>query len=211
MESSPTEPQAPGQGAALHFYFDLSSPYSFLAAQWVEPLAWRHGREVHWHAILLGVTFAAAELKSPVSHPLKREYSLRDFERSARFEGVRLKMPAVFPIATQQAARVFHALNQASRAQAAEWAKACFAAYFQFGVNLSDPAGLEQVARDFGLPEGRALELASDPRWKDSLRQANQQAIEAGVFGAPFFLVDGEPFWGNDRKPQLEAWLRQPF
>ncbi|HMC15554.1 MAG TPA: 2-hydroxychromene-2-carboxylate isomerase, partial [Albitalea sp.] len=51
-------------------------------------MAARHGRTVNWKAILLGATFQAAELKSPVDHPIKREYSLHDFERSARFEGV---------------------------------------------------------------------------------------------------------------------------
>jgi len=45
--------------------------------------------------------------------------------------------------------------------------------------------------------------------WKNRLRQANEQAVAAGVFGAPFFIVDGEPFWGNDRKPQMERWLTQ--
>jgi 2-hydroxychromene-2-carboxylate isomerase len=52
----------------------------------------------------------------------------------------------------------------------------------------------------------------SDPLWKERLRQANEAAIAAGVFGAPYFIVDGEPFWGNDRKPQIERWLAHgPF
>ena len=72
----------------VDFYFDFSSPYSYIASEWIEALAARHGRTVRWHAVLLGVTFQAAELKSPVSHPIKREYSLHDFERSARFAGV---------------------------------------------------------------------------------------------------------------------------
>ena len=76
--------------APIHFYFDFSSPYAYIASEWIAALAARHGRPVRWHAILLGVTFQAAELKSPVSYPIKREYSLRDFARSARFEGVPL-------------------------------------------------------------------------------------------------------------------------
>ena len=75
----------------IDFYFDFSSPYSYIASEWVAALAARHGRTVNWKAILLGVTFQAAELKSPVSYPIKRDYAMRDFERSARFEGVRLK------------------------------------------------------------------------------------------------------------------------
>ena len=72
----------------LDFWFDFSSPYSYIANEWIDALAARHGRMVRRHAILLGVTFAAAELKSPVSYPIKREYSIRDFARSARYEGL---------------------------------------------------------------------------------------------------------------------------
>ena len=91
----------------IDFYFDFSSPYSYIASEWIDALAARHGRTVNWKAILLGATFQAAELKSPVSYPIKREYSLHDFERSARFAGVPLKNPEKFPISTQNAARVF--------------------------------------------------------------------------------------------------------
>ena len=66
----------------IEFWFDFSSPYSYIASEWIEALAARHGRPVRWHAVLLGVTFQAAQLKSPVSHPIKREYSLLDFARS---------------------------------------------------------------------------------------------------------------------------------
>ena len=50
------------------------------------------------------------------------------------------------------------------------------------------------------------------PQWKLRLKQANEEAIAAGVFGTPWFVVDGEPFWGNDRKSQIERWLSgDPF
>ena len=75
--------------APVDFWFDLSSPYSYIANEWVDGLAQRHGRTVRRHAILLGATFAVAELKSPVSYPLKREYSLADFELETA-PGVRL-------------------------------------------------------------------------------------------------------------------------
>lgn len=93
--------------AALDFWFDFSSPYSYIANEWVDALAARHGRAVGRHAILLGAIFQAAELKSPVSYPLEREYSIADLARSARFEGLPYQMPATFPIPTQNAARVF--------------------------------------------------------------------------------------------------------
>lgn len=193
--------------APIAFYFDLSSPYSYIASEWIEALAARHGRRVRWHAILLGATFQAAELKSPVAHPLKREYSLLDFQRSARFAGVPLRMPARFPIPTQHAARIFWWLESRDPARATGWARCALRACFCRGVDLADTASLNRLARQFGLADGEAETVWSDARWKERLRRANDEAIAAGVFGAPFFIVDGEPFWGNDRRPQIERWL----
>jgi len=198
--------------APIQFWFDFSSPYSYIASEWIEALAARHGRTVRWHAILLGVTFAAAELKSPVSHPLKREYAFRDFERSARFEGVPLAIPAEFPIPTLNAARLFWWLNESDPVRAAAWAHAGLRAYFARGVMLSDPQALKRLALEFGLDADRAEAAWNDPRVKAMLKAANDQAVAAGVFGAPYCIVDGEPFWGNDRKPQIERWLSKgPF
>ena len=225
------------QPGPIEFYFDFSSPYSYIASEWIEALAARHGRTVDWKAILLGATFQAAELKSPVSHPLKREYSLLDFERSARFAGVPLTMPEKFPIPTQNAARLFWWLHdrtapgaagspaQSSGAglhvantgppgdpSATAWARHCLRAYFARGVDLSDLPALKTLAAEFGLDPAEAEAVWNDPRWKARLKAANDAAIALGVFGAPFFIVDGEPFWGNDRRAQIERWLEKgPF
>ena len=198
--------------ALIDFYFDFSSPYSYIASEWIEALAARHGRTVRWHAILLGATFRAAELRAPVDHPIKREYALRDFARSARAEGVPYTQPERFPIPTQNAARVFWWLCGADPSRSTAWARACFRAYFGRGVDLSDPAALKRLAEEFGLDPQAAESVWNDPLWKDRLKQANDAAIAAGVFGAPYFIVDGEPFWGNDRKAQMERWLAHgPF
>ena len=197
----------------IKFYFDFSSPYSYVASEWIEALAARHGRTVRWHAILLGVAFQAAELKSPVSHPIKRDYTLRDFRRSARFEGLPYTQPEQFPIPTQNAARVFWWLDETQGATAAAaWARAGLRAYFTRGVMLSQPEALKTLAAGCGLDAQQAEAAWQDAHWKARLKRANDEAIGAGVFGAPFFVVEGEPFWGNDRKAQIERWLTQgPF
>jgi 2-hydroxychromene-2-carboxylate isomerase len=196
----------------IDFYFDFSSPYSYIASEWIGALAARHARTVRWRAILLGATFQAAELKSPVSYPIKRDYSMRDFERSARFEGVPLTMPQPFPIATQNAARIFWWLHGQDESRAIAWAHHVFRAYFTRGVNLNDPPMLRGLAQEFGLPGEEAEAVWNDPACKLQLKQENERAIAAGVFGAPFFVIDGEPFWGNDRRAQMERWLEKgPF
>ena len=194
--------------SAIDFYVDFSSPYSYVASEWIEALAARHGRTVRWHAVLLGVTFQAAELKSPVSHPIKREYSLHDFERSARFAGVPFTLPEKFPVATQNAARVFWWLEETDPERAANWARHCLRAYFTRGtVDLSNGEHLKALATEFGLDAAEAERVWSEPRWKSRLKTACDDAIAQGVFGAPFFVIDGEPFWGNDRRDQIERWL----
>jgi 2-hydroxychromene-2-carboxylate isomerase len=225
----------PLQPQAIDFYFDFSSPYSYIASEWIEALAARHGRTVNWKAILLGATFQAAELKSPVSYPLKREYSLLDFERSARYAGVPLKISEKFPIPTQNAARLFWWLKDRAARQAppppaedegrrrtlpvspgdltaSHWARHCLRAFFARGVDLSDKAALARLCAEFGLDPAEGEAVSNDPAWKARLKAENDAAIALGVFGAPFFIVDGEPFWGNDRRPQIERWLEKgPF
>ena len=193
---------------AIDFFFDFSSPYSYIASEWVDAVAARHGRVVHWHAILLGATFQAAELKAPVAYPLKREYSLRDFARSAHFAGVPFELPEKFPIPTQNAARVYWWLHDSTTPeQAVAWAHAGMRAYFTRGIDLSDVAQLGALLRESGIDAAAAQAAYTDPLWKERLKRENDLAIANGVFGAPFFIVDGEPFWGNDRRVQLEAWL----
>jgi 2-hydroxychromene-2-carboxylate isomerase len=195
--------------APVQFWFDFSSPYSYIASEWIEALAARHGRPVRWHAMLLGATFQAAELKPPVSYPLKREYSMRDFERSARFEGIPFKLPAEFPIPTTNAARLFWWLDETDPARAVAWAHTGLRAYFTRGVMLSDPTALKRLAAEFDLDPAKAEAAWNDPQVKVRLKAVNDEAIRLGVFGAPFFIIDGEPFWGNDRKPQIERWLAE--
>jgi 2-hydroxychromene-2-carboxylate isomerase len=190
----------------IDFYFDFSSPYSYIASEWIEALAARHGRTVSWRAILLGAIY------QPADYPLKREYAMLDFERSARFAGVPLVMPPKFPIATQNAARLFWWLSDVDEARGRQWARHCLRAYFTRSVDLSDPQGLSGLADEFGLEAGSAEAVWSNPACKARLKSANDAALAAGVFGVPFFVVDGEPFWGNDRRVQIERWLdKGPF
>ena len=196
----------------IEFYFDFSSPYSYISSEWIEALAARYARTVIWRAILLGATFQVTDIKSPVSYPLKREYSLLDFERSARFAGVPLRVPEKFPIPTQNAARIFWWLDSTDPQRARDWARHALRALFARGVDLSEPTQLAALAQEFGLPPSQAEDVWSDARWKLALKAANDAAIALGVFGAPFFIIDGEPFWGNDRRPQIERWLAKgPF
>jgi 2-hydroxychromene-2-carboxylate isomerase len=125
---------------------------------------------------------------------------------------VPLTMPAPFPIPTQNAARLFWWLQSKSNTTASHWARHCLRAYFARGVNLSNTEALQGLAVEFGLDALTAEAIWGDAEWKLKLKIENGAAIAAGVFGAPFFMIDGEPFWGNDRRAQIERWLEKgPF
>ena len=122
-------------------------------------------------------------------------------------------MPEKFPIATQNAARIFWWLHDTQGAdRAVAWARHGLRALFARGVDLSDQMALLSLCGEFGLDAGDAEAAWSNPQFKARLKGVNDAAIAAGVFGAPFFIVDGEPFWGNDRRAQIERWLEKgPF
>jgi 2-hydroxychromene-2-carboxylate isomerase len=192
----------------IDFYFDFSSPYGYLAAHCIEALAARFDRSVAWHPILLGVIFKSTGAVPLTESPVKGDYARRDMPRSARFYGIgEFRMPSRFPIPTQAAARIVLALRDRDSALAAKVAKALYRAYFFEDIDISDPDAAAIVATRAGADAAFARAAVDDPAIKEALKQEVADALTAGVCGSPFFIIDGEPFWGIDRFPQMERWL----
>jgi len=197
----------------IEFLFDFSSPYSFLASEQIEPLAARHGRTVVFQPILLGAVFKASG-SAPLTEQYgpKAGYSVHDFERSARFAGVRYRHPSKFPIGAVTASRAVLWLRQHQPDQANPFVHAVFRAFFQDDRDISDASVVAEVAQSLGIDGRMLVEGTQEPAIKDTLRKGVEDAIASGVFGAPTIVVDGEMFWGNDRLPQIERWLASgPF
>ncbi len=195
--------------APVDFYFDFSSPYGYLAAERIDALAAKHGRAVDWHPILLGVIFKGTGGRPLTEVPVKGPYSQRDFARSARYFGVPFAMPPVFPIAGQAPARITLWAKRSDPAAGVRVARALYRAFFVDGKDISRPETAAQVAGEAGFDALAARAAVDDPAIKDALKAEVEHAIAAGVFGSPFFIVDGEPFWGSDRFDQIERWLAQ--
>ena len=193
--------------ATIDFYFDFSSPYGYLAGTQIEALAAKHGRTVNWHPVLLGAVFKLTGGVPLASIPLKGEYSARDMARCARLLGVPFKLPSKFPIATQAAARLTVWAQQSDTTRAKELAAALYHAYFAEDCDISNPDVSADVAVVCGYERAAALAAMNDASVKDRLRQEMDEAIARKVFGSPYFIVDGEPFWGADRLDHVERWL----
>ncbi len=193
--------------APIDFYFDFSSPYGYFAAEVIEPLATKYDRSVLWHPMLLGVSFKTTGQMPLASVPMKGEYSVRDFARSARFLDLKYNHPKTFPIATQHAARAFLWANDRDPQHARTLAQQIYRAYFVEGKNIADLGVILEIATQAGIERMALSEALNGSAIKERLKAEVELATSRGVFGSPFFIVEGEPFWGVDRLPQLEKWL----
>ena len=196
----------------IDFYFDYSSPYGYFAAMKIGDFAARHGRGVNWKPILLGAVFKVTGAQPLPTLPLKGTYALRDIVRSARFHDVDYRHPTKFPIASQAPARAFYWLNDRDPALARKLAQTLYQAYFVEDRDISSPEITAEVAATLGLQRDEVLAALNDTAVKDKLKNEVEAAIKLGVFGSPYVVIDGEPFWGIDRFDQIERWLaRGPF
>ena len=193
--------------APIDFYFDFSSPYGYFASCRIDDIAARHGREVLWRPYLMGVVMKTTGALPLVDRPLIRDYAKRDVARSARRYGIPFEMPSPFPVATVGACRAFYWVADRDPGEARELAHALYRAYFAEGRNVGDNDVVVDVCASLGHERDAVQAGIADPAVKERLRQETDGAIERGVFGSPFVIVDGEPFWGNDRLDDVGRWL----
>ena len=191
----------------VEFYFDFASPYGYLGAQRIDDLAARHGRGVLWRPILLGAVFKVSGMSAMMHQPLRGDYLRHDVVRFARLLGVPLTMPAVVPVNGIAAARAYYWLEEIDAAAARRLAKAVYHAQWGEGRDVGAAATVAEIGAGLSLDAAELLEGIQSPAVKERLRTETETAIARGVFGAPFFFVDGEPFWGADRLDQIERWL----
>lgn len=196
-----------GEGP-IDFFFEFSSPYGYIAAELAEDLERRLGRPLAWRPMLLGPAFKVTGQAPLTEIPLKGEYAKRDFSRTARMHKVEYRHPGKFPIGTVAALRAFYWTQDRNPAQARALAKALYRAYFVQGIDIGPAAAVLDVAARVGVDRDALAKALEDPALKDRARREVESAVGSGVFGSPFFVVDGEPFWGCDRIPMLEQWVR---
>jgi 2-hydroxychromene-2-carboxylate isomerase len=199
----------PAMVEPIDFYFDFSSPYGYFAAEKIEALAARHGRAVNWRPTLLGAVFRITGQQPLPNIPMKGDYAKRDILRSARWYGVPFRFPAKFPINTVAPCRAFYWVREQDAALAKKLALALYRAYFAQDRDISSPAVICEVAAQTGVNATALGSALDDPAVKERTRTEVDAAIARGVFGSPYIVIDGEPFWGADRLDQAERWLEK--
>lgn len=196
---------------SIDFYYDYSSPYGYLASERIEAIARKHDHSLVWRPILLGAVFKVTGQGPLTQAPLKGDYAIRDFTRSAREHSLDYRQPDKFPIGAVSASRATLWLrdneDENLRNKTAEFIHGTYRAYFAEGKDITDPAVLADLAESAGIDAPSMADAVADQQIKDLLRVEVESAIEIGVFGSPTMIVNGEQFWGHDRLEQLDRWI----
>jgi 2-hydroxychromene-2-carboxylate isomerase len=174
----------------IDFFFDVASPYSYLASTRIDRLAAAVGAPVRWRPFLLGGVFKAVGNEPPATLAARAGWMLRDLHAWAERAGVPFAFSPSFPMNSLLPMRALAGLPDDALRPAAH---RLFAATWAEGLDPSQPAVLAALLGEDALARAAAQDS------KDRLRATTDAAIAAGAFGAPTFLVDGVLFFGNDR------------
>jgi 2-hydroxychromene-2-carboxylate isomerase len=200
----------------IEFFFDISSPWTYLAFHNVQPLAAELKTPVQWRPILVGGIFNSvnpsvyAMRENPV--PLKMAYMRKDLQDWAREAGLTIVMPPkVFPVNSVKAMRgcLWLAQQAGDTAAMLPFATAAFEAYWAREEDVSKDDVLATLCEKTGIPVKAFFDGIGQQAVKDALKSNTEEVVRRGGFGSPTMFVGDSMFFGNDRLPLVRTALRQ--
>lgn len=200
--------------AVLEFFYDCSSPWTYLAFHRIEDVAGRAGASIVWRPILVGGVFNAVNdsvyesRRNPVMPKLR--WYVKDLQDWASFYGLRIGQPPVFPVNSIKAMR--GAIVAARHGLLERWSRRMFECYWGDLLDISQDEVLRPVVEEIGLDPATFFAAIAEPAVKDQLRANTDELIARGGFGSPTMFVDGDDmYFGNDRLVLVEhALARSP-
>ena len=195
----------------VEFYYDLVSPYSYLAWGELGRICREQEAELELRPMLLGAIHKAVGLQAPIEVEAKARYQVGDIRRWAEHYNLPLDFPNPFPFRTLKTMRA--AVSLKNGGALAAFTREAFALYWEEGgapkgtdaADEDEP--ISEISRRIDADPDRLLANAASPEAKDGLKESTSRALDRGVFGAPTFFVGDEMFWGNDRLHFVEAAL----
>ncbi len=201
------------ESAAMHidFYFDFSSPYSYIAAEKIDALVESYGLEVQWKPFLLGIILktTGASLLT-VGHEWKTSYSMADFQRSAEVNGLTYRHPSNFPQSSAIVGRCALWIEKTyGVATAKAFSKGALRMLFIQDGDLNNTGALAKIADALNVDSAAMLLAITQPEVKQLLVANTEDATTNKIFGAPIAVFQGERFWGVDRLTHLEFRIKK--
>lgn len=195
----------------LEFFFDCSSPWTYLGFESLQTMAERHPElEIIYRPFLVGGVFNTVNpsVYNNRENPVipKMRYSKKDMQDWAQFVGIEIGQPPVFPVNSVKAMRgAFVALEQDCLVT---YGRAVFKRYWTDLADISQLDVLEDIVNEVGLDSEDFFSKINDQSYKDKLKDTTDELIARGGFGSPTMYLDGQDmYFGNDRFPLIEAKL----
>ncbi len=192
----------------IEFFFDCSSPWTYLAFHNIQPLAAELKEPIQWRPVLVGGIFNAvnpsvyAQRDKPV--PAKAAYMLKDMQDWANEAGLKIIMPPrVFPVNSVKAMRGCLWLEPQGKLLA--FASAVFEAYWSREEDISQDAVLLKICQAIGVDGAEFLAGIAQPAIKEQLKSNTEEVIRRGGFGSPTMFLGEDMYFGNDRLALLKA------
>ena len=195
----------------IEFYFDCSSPWTYLAFVEILPLSQRQNVEIIWKPMLVGGVFNSVNKdvyefrKNP--NPLKLDYSSSDLDLWAKHRKIEISTPKVFPVNSVKAMRGCLFAMQENCLPL--FAQKVFEAYWGEGLDISDETIITKIAEEVDLYPQDFKQYIYSQEAKDLLMSNSSQLIEKKGFGSPTFFYKDQMFFGNDRLHLLEEVIRK--
>ena len=197
----------------IEFFFDCSSPWTYLGFHNIQPLAREFGVEISWRPILVGGIFNSinpsvyASREHPV--PAKLAYQKKDMADWARSAGLTIKMrPTVFPVNSVKAMR--GCILLAPEGKLVAFALAAFEIYWGEDQDISQDAVLTEVCKRVGVEPQKFLAGIGQQAIKDQLKVNTDEVMARGGFGSPTIFIDKtDMYFGNDRMPLIREALQR--
>lgn len=196
----------------VEFFYDYSSPWTFLAFTRIEEVCARHDAELVWRPILVGGIFNTINpsvyeaRQNPV--PAKARYMAKDLQDWARLYGIRIVFPpTVFPVNSVKALR--GALIALEHEVISTYSRRVFEAYFSEDRDISRDEVLRPIVESVGIDPEEFFEKIGRREFKDRIRSNTDECVARGSFGSPTIFVDGAMYFGNDRIVLIEDHLRR--
>ena len=194
----------------IHFYFDVISPYAWLAFQALPKTLEGIAHRVHYHPVVFGAMLKHHGQLGPAEMPGKRDWTYRQVMWLAKQQGTVLKMPASHPFNSLTLLRMAVATAPDGK-PSREVVETIFKHVWCGGLEATDELRLAQLQKQLTQwMQQRQANFQMDiqsPQVKQQLQQQTQAAIDSGLFGVPSMVVDGQVFWGQDALPMLRAYL----
>ncbi len=196
----------------LEFLFDFGSPNAYLAHKVLPGIAERTGATIDYLPVLLGGVFKATGNRSPMEAfagiPAKLAYEGRERDRFVVRHGLsRFAANPHFPVNTLAIMRGSVAARRLG--VFAAYVEAVFAAMWEQGRKMDDPAVVGEVLTAAGMPAAELMALSQDSAVKAELVDSTNAAVARGVFGSPSFFVGDELWFGKDRLDEVERALKE--